>query len=218
MTGNLEYCTKDSIVFIFWGSVNTKLFIFPNHLVVLKWFLTLSWLVALLSSCTGIQVSQDYDKSFAFDTGNTFGWNEKLQYENDNLPGGDELLTKRFKEAVENVLTSQGFRQDTRPVFLVSYSYAITSKLQVTPVNSYFDYGISRYGYHRGVGINTGNSIRQYDQGKLVISIHSARTGQLLWKGTGTQAVSMHSTPDQITHSINDMVETVLAQFPPLPQ
>ncbi|NOR23653.1 MAG: DUF4136 domain-containing protein [Desulforhopalus sp.] len=193
-----------------------KLFIFPNHFVLLKVLLILLWLVALVSSCTSVQVSQDYDTSFAFEAGNTFGWNEKLQHENDNPPEGDELLAKRFKGAVEKVLTSQGFRQDTRPVLLVSYIYEITSKLQVNPFNSHFGYGFSRYGYYRGVGIDTASSIRQYDQGKLVISIHSARTGQLLWKGTGTREVFMHSRPDQITRSVNEMVEAVLAQFPPL--
>ena len=174
------------------------------------------WLVALVSSCTSVQISQDYDSSFAFDSGNTFGWNEKLQDENDNLPKGDELLARRFKGTVERVLASKGFRLDTYPAFLVSYTYEITSKLQVDPFNSHFGYGFSRYGYYRGVGIDTAGSIRQYDQGKLVISIHLARTGQLLWKGTGTREVFIHSRPDQITRSVNEMVEAVLAQFPPL--
>lgn len=196
--------------------MDTKLFISPDHLVLLRLFLILFGVVALVSSCTNVQVSQDYDTSFTFDTGNTFGWNEKLQHVNDNLPEGDELLTQRFKGAIERVLTSQGFRQDTRPDLLVSYTYEITGKLQVDPFNSHFGYGFSRYGYYRGVGIDTGSSIRQYDQGKLVISIHSARTGQLLWKGTGTREVFMHSEPDQITRSVNEMVEAVLAQFPPL--
>jgi len=172
--------------------------------------------VALVSSCASVQVSQDYDTNFAFDTDHTFGWNEKLQHQNDKLSEDDELLTKRFKGAVEQVLTSQGFRQDTSPSFLVSYSYQIKNKLQVNPFNSHFDYGFSRYRYYGGVGINTGSSIRQYYQGELVISIHSASTGQLLWKGTGTREVFQHSKPDQITRSVNEMVEAVLAQFPPL--
>ena len=116
--------------------MNTKLFIFPHHLVALKLFLTMSWLMFLISSCTSVQVSQDYDTGFAFDTGNTFGWDENLQHENDNHAQSDELLAKRFKEAIENNFINKGFRQNTRPVFLVSYIYTITSKLQVNPVNS----------------------------------------------------------------------------------
>ncbi len=60
---------------MFWGSVNTKVFILPNHFAVVKMFSILLWLVALVSSCASVQVSQDYDTNFAFDTDNTYGWN-----------------------------------------------------------------------------------------------------------------------------------------------
>ena len=173
-------------------------------------------LFALVSACTSVQVSQDYDTNFTFGTTNTFGWHAKLQHENSDLQKPDELLAKRFKKAIENVLTNQGFKLNQRPTFLVSYTFSITSKLQVAPGYSSFGYGFDRYGYSRGFGINTGNSILQYDQGKLVINIHSATTKQLLWKGTGTREMPTHSNPSQITQNVYEIVEAVLAQFPPL--
>lgn len=179
-------------------------------------FSSLLGLLALVSACTAVQVSQDYDTTFTFGTTNTFGWHAKLQHESSDLQKPDELLAKRFNEAIENVLTSQGFKLNERPTFLVSYTFSITSKLQVDPGYSSFGYGIGRYGYSRGFGMNTGNSIRQYDQGKLVINIHSATTDQLLWKGTGTREMSTHSNPTHITQNVYEMVEAVLAQFPPV--
>jgi hypothetical protein len=196
--------------------VNTKTPIFPGHTLLFRLFFILLGLLALVSACTSVQVSQDYDTNFTFGTANTFYCNAKRQHENSDLQKPDELLAKRFKEAIENVLASQGFKRDERPTFLVSYTFSITSKLQVDPGYSSFGYGFGRYGYYRGVGINTGNSIRQYDQGKLVINIHSATTNQLLWKGTGTREMFTHSNPDQLTRSVYEVVEAVLAQFPPL--
>jgi hypothetical protein len=196
--------------------MKTKLNIFPKLFVISRLFLIILGLVCLLSSCAKVQVSQDYDSNYAFGKVNTFGWNEKLQQQNGDLLQHDELLAKRFREAIEEVLAKRGFIQDARPAFLVSYTYGITSKLQVDPVDSYFGIGYGRFGRYGGVGINTGSSIRQYDQGKLVIYIHSAMTGQLLWKGTGTREIFIHATPDQITRSVNEMVEAVLEQFPPL--
>ena len=106
--------------------MDVKLFIFPKLTVLFRLFLILLSLGALVSSCTTVQVSQDYDTSFSFGTANTFGWNEKLQQENNNLSGNDELLLKRFRGAIENALVSQGFRQDTDPTFLVSYTYSVS--------------------------------------------------------------------------------------------
>jgi hypothetical protein len=198
--------------------MNVQLFIFPNLAAVCRFVLVLVLfgVVILVSSCTTVQVSQDYDPSFPFQAANTFGWNTKLQHENSELLKRDELLAKRFKTAIENVLAPQGFQLDEQPTFLVSYTFSITNKLQIDSAYSSFGYGFGSYGYHRGVGITAGNPIRQYDQGELVIYIHSATTNQLLWKGRGTRDILIHSDPDQITRSVHEIVEAVLAQFPPL--
>ncbi len=198
--------------------MKTKLNITPRLYAFLRLLPVLFGLAALLFGCAKVQVSQDYDPNFTFSKENTYGWNVKLQHEKGDLLQQDELLDKRFRESIKEVLAKRGFRLDVHPVFLISYSYTISQILQVDPFDPYFGlgYGYGRYGYYHGVGINAGSSISQYDQGKLVIYIYSAQTSQLLWKGTGTREVFDHSTPDEITRSVYEMVETVLAQFPPL--
>jgi hypothetical protein len=172
-------------------------------------------MVALLTACSTVQVSQDYVKNYNFATATTFNWNEKLQHENDDRYQHDELLSKRFRKAIEDTFAQKRFKQDLQPELLVSYSYQILNRLQVDDYNSHFGFGYGRYGRYSGVGLGTGNVIEQYDQGKLVINVHSAKTGELLWKGTGTQEVFTHSSPEQITGRVNEMVEAVLAQYPP---
>ncbi|MGB3212660.1 MAG: DUF4136 domain-containing protein [Desulforhopalus sp.] len=188
----------------------------PRRLVLLRSFPVILVLAVLLSSCASVQVSQDYKKDYSFTTEKTYGWNETLDAENGDLLDQDELLAKRFKEAVQDVLFRKGFRQVNQPEFLISYTYTVTSRLQVEPWDTNFGFGYGRYGRYGRAGIYSGNSIRQYDQGKFVFNIHSARTQELLWKGTGTREVFTHSTPDQITRNVNEIVEAVLAQFPPL--
>jgi len=195
--------------------MNNKVFIFPKLFVLLKPIFILLGMVALLTACATVQVSQDYVKNFNFATATTFNWNEKLQHENDDRYQHDELLSKRFRRAIEDTLAKKRFKQDMQPDLLVSYSYQISSKLQVDDYNSNFGFGYGRYGRYGGLGLGTGDVIQQYDQGKLVINIHSAKTGELLWKGTGTQEVFTHNNPDQITGRVNEMVEAVLAQYPP---
>jgi len=172
----------------------------------------------LLFACASVQVSQDYDPSYPFGSANTYGWNERLQAHPGALLAGDELLANRFKNAIENVLTRHGFIQNGYPAYLISYTYTVTNRIEVDPAyaNFGFGYGRFRHGYYHGVGFDTYNSVRQYDQGKLVINIHSATTGNQIWRGTGTREVFIHESPEEITRRVYEMVEAVLGQFPPV--
>lgn len=184
-------------------------------------FFILLALLPLFMACATVQVSQDLDRNYPFATATTFNWNEELQQQNDDRFHIDELLTTRFKRAIEEVFTRQGFRRSPQPDFLVSYIYEVSSRIQVDDLHTHFGYGYGgygRYGRYGTVGFDTGNIIQQYDQGKLVINIHSTKTGQLVWKGTGTREVFTHSSPEQITRRVNEMVSAILAQLPPLRQ
>ena len=173
---------------------------------------------ALFLGCAKVQVSQDYDQNFAFGKEKTYAWNTKLQQEKDHQFQHDELLENRFRKAIEEILAKRGFSLSISPTYLISYSYTVKTVLHVDPFDPYF--GLGYYGYRRfspyyGAGFDAGSSTRQYEQGKLVIETHSAKTGHLVWKGTGTMEVSSQSTPTEITNSVYEMVEAVLAQFPP---
>ena len=178
-------------------------------------FMIAAALVWLLSSCARVQVSQDYASDYPFGRGAGFNWNVSLQQENSGLLQQDELLASRFKRAVEAVLASRGYQMSDSPELLVSCVYTVSKMLESEPMGSGFGFGYGRYGRYGTIGINSGTNIRQYQEGMLVIHIHSAQTGQLIWKGIGTREVYTHSKPDDITIMAYEMVEAVLNQFPP---
>ncbi len=196
--------------------MNSKISIFPKFFIYLRLFIILLGMTGILTACASVDVSQDYVKDFRFASATTFNWNEKLQSENNTRYQIDELMAKRFRRAINEVLTKKGLRQTPQPELLITYTYTITNKLQVDDFNPNFGFGYGWYGRrYGGIGIDTGNVVQQYDQGKLEIYMHSAKTGELLWKGTGTREVFTHSSPDEITRRVNEMVEAILAQFPP---
>jgi len=168
-----------------------------------------------LTSCSKVQVSQDFDNTYNFTKAQTYNWNKELQETTTGLLQKDELLADRFFAAIDNTLTAQGFALSDNPGFLVSCNYTITSRLQADSVQPAIGLGYGRSGRYGGVGIQSGTSVRQYDRGMLTINIHNTENGKLIWKGNGTREVFTHNSPEQITKSVNEMVESTLMQFPP---
>lgn len=183
-----------------------------------KILLFLSITTLFLTSCSTVQVSQDFESTYNFTQFQSYNWNKEFQDTATGILQDDELLADRFFAAIDSTLSAQGFTISDNPDFLVSCTYKITSRLQADSVQPAFGFGYGRYGrYGRygGVGVQSGTSLRQYDLGLLTINIHDAKDGRLIWKGYGTREVFMHNNPEELTKSIYDLVQSTLAQFPP---
>lgn len=189
-----------------------KIFPLPKNIYYLLSFFTL---VLLFSGCSSVRVSQDYDTGFTFKTTGTYSWFEEKLNTAENLQNKNELLSRRFNNSIEQALADKGFTTSSSPDYLVSYQFSVSSRIESEP----FDPGVSvvygRYGRYGGVGVNTGNRIRQYDIGKLQIQIYDATSKQLVWQGTGTREIFQHSTPEEITKKVEEIVQSILEQFPP---
>jgi hypothetical protein len=180
-----------------------------------KLLLILFFIIFGLTSCSTVQVSEDFDSTYNFASATTYNWNKKLQTTTKDLLKGDELLENRFLKAIDRTLTAQGYTQSDSPDILVSCTYNITSRLRSEPIQPAIGVGYGRYGRYGGFGIQSGSTVRQYDRGELTISIHETSSGNLLWKGIGTQEVFTHNNPEQISQYVNEMVKAILSQFPP---
>lgn len=168
-----------------------------------------------LTSCSKVQVSQDFDNTYNFSKAQTYNWNKELQETTTGLLQEDELLADRFFTAIDTTLMGQGFSISDNPDFLVSCNYIITSRFQTDSVQPTIGFGYGRHSRYGGVGIQSGSSVRQYDRGMLTISIHDTKDSKLIWKGNGTREVFTHNSPEQRTKSVNEMVQSTLLQFPP---
>ncbi|MFT5698075.1 MAG: hypothetical protein ACI8ZB_000929 [Desulforhopalus sp.] len=180
-----------------------------------KILIFLSLFVLFLTSCSTVQVSQDYDNTYNFTTAKSYNWNTELQHPMEGILKDDELLADRFFSAIDTTLKAQGFSLSESPDFLVSWTYTVTSRLQADTIQPAIGVGYGRYGRYGGFGLQSGTSIRQYDRGQLTINIHDSSTRRLIWKGNGTREVFTHNSPEQLTKNVFDMVQSTLAQFPP---
>lgn len=171
--------------------------------------------ILLLSSCAKVQVSQDFDSAYNFGNSSSYNWNDELQNSAEDTLKDNELLAGRFASAIDANLQAQGFTVNDTPEIMVSYTYKVTSRLQSDTIQPTVGVGYGRHGRYGGFGMQSGTSVRQYDRGLLTISIHNPKDGRLIWKGTGTREVFTHNSPEDLTKSVTEMVQAVLAQFPP---
>ena len=163
----------------------------------------LAAIVFSVTSCATISVNQDYDPGYDFSKLKTFGF----------IPvpaeaGIDQLSANRLGDAIKSELITKGFTLSEKADFGIALHFGKQTK---TDVQSY------GYGYGGGwgrVGMG-GVDVMQYDEGTLIIDFIDMAKKELVWRGTGTGAMSDSPSVEQKTENVNNAVKQILAQFPP---
>lgn len=168
-----------------------------------------------LTGCSGVIVSQDYNTATDFSSFQTYGWLIKDKPDSPDIRVHNPLLQSRFSDAINFTLQQRGYRFSERPGFLVTYDYSIKSKIQSDNFGTGFSMGYGGRRNYGAFGFGANTVIHQYDVGILVIDIYNAQSDDMIWRGTGTEIVTRHSTPEALTASVNKFVQQILAQFPP---
>jgi len=182
-----------------------------------QWIL-LFVLMAGLTGCSGITVSQDYDLHRDFSGLETWAWRYDAQPKTGNPRIDNPLLDQRIRRAVAYHMNQKGYAVATTesPDFYVTYQYAITSKVK----SDNFSTGVGMGGYSGsgwgGVGINTGSRVRQYDEGYLYVDFTGKSSEELIWRGIGSRVVFGHTDPVEETMAVNDTIAKILEQYPPV--
>ena len=175
--------------------------------------LPLAFIALIISACSGIPVSQDFEQGFDFSSLRTFAWNanEDNQW---GIASSNELVDRRIIAAIENTLTARQFSQvdSEQADFLVLYNVVVDQRVRSNNVSGGVSIGRSTRGRHGSIGISTGSKVRTYDQGTLLIDVASDK---LVWRGASSQALPDLSDPQRLTDHINATVAAVMAQFPP---
>lgn len=177
-------------------------------------------LILLLTiGCSGIQLSQDYDPATDFGSLKHFAWASATQPATGDARIDNPFRDARIREAVDRLLQEKGFLQAgaAAPDFLVRYQYTLRRRIDSEGPGGGIGFGIGSYGSHGGIAIGTGNSVREYDEGTLVIDIEQAASASLLWRGSGTERFREYDDPQKTRQAIDALVKGILDQFPPQP-
>ena len=182
-----------------------------------------SALATLVSGCSTLEVSYDYDPKADFSGLSTYQWlDEPQKPTGDPRIDGNTILRDRIHLAVDSELRARGFTKvSADPDFLVAYHVSLDRRQSVQTLNSYYGYGPG-WGYGYGAAYRPGfwggapeTYVYEYEEGTLILDIVDPKNKELMWRGSATDEVSFKSTPEKDQTQLNKAVQELLEHFPP---
>ena len=153
-----------------------------------------SALALLAAGCASAKVTTDWDRGANFGAYNTYAWMETPQMQ---ALQRNSLFDKRLRSSVERQLDAKGFRKtDGDADLLLVYHAGMRDKLDVQQ-SGYFGRNVS---------------VRQYQQGTLVVDLVDAKRKELVWRGTASGEVDK---PDPSGEALDKTLSKMFESFPP---
>ncbi|MDH3521427.1 MAG: DUF4136 domain-containing protein [Myxococcales bacterium] len=167
--------------------------------------------VALLSGCSSVRVTSDFDPNANFSALQGYAWLAASQPPTGDPRLDNTLLDARIRNAIEAELGKRGHRKVAPAAadFLVAYYVAVESKVDVETI--YRSYG--RAGW--GGGGSADTVVREYEEGTLLVDLLQPQSGDLLWRGTAQTRLRDARTPEARDKYVKEVVGRLLAAYPP---
>jgi len=161
-----------------------------------KIFVLFFAITLVLSSCSSLRVTSDFDPNinFAkFKTYNLLPWSEDVS----TLV--NDFDRKRIVDAVKAQMEAKGYKySETSPDLSVSIYIILDEQEQTTAYSTYmggYGYygGFGYYGYGPGFGVGTTHTTyntETYTVGTLIIDVFNNETKKLAWQGIGVGTIN----------------------------
>ncbi len=151
----------------------------------------LSYVVALvmITGCSTLEVSVDYDESYDFSKIKTFAVDRSFQKQQNTL------FIDRAANALENELQLKNYQQTSNEsadlIFIFHLNVKEKSDVQAS-------YGLSGYrGYRYGGMMMSTTHTYEYQEGTLIVDALDPRTQKTVWRGIGVKELRDNKTPKE---------------------
>lgn len=155
----------------------------------------------------GTNVVIDYDRQATFAGRETYTW-VFLNEEDRALYGAPSQASQdRIVETMNSELTAMGYRKVTPPTdadLLVGFAVAREDKVDIQKVYTDIDLGV----------VQGQITVREFQEGTLIIFFGDPNTKEVIWQGSGTEAFQ-NPSQETINKRIDQIVKNVLKKFPP---
>jgi hypothetical protein len=163
----------------------------------------------MLTSCSTLETSEDYDRAVDFSKFKTYAWKE-------TEPISNQLLAQRIQSAIGSTLSSRGLQKAPEGAFPDLWVVPHTRLSKQTQVNTYstgWGYGWG-WGWGGGMG-STTSTVTEIPVGTLIIDLVDANKKQLVWRGTASRTLEPDASPEKKEKNITEAVQKMFASYPP---
>ncbi|MDX2320273.1 MAG: DUF4136 domain-containing protein [Moritella sp.] len=176
----------------------------------------------LLTACSSVKVSTDYDQDADFTALKHFNWlPQSAKIEKESVYLNNRIMDVRLTKAIDKQLVAQGFSFSTAPDFYVNYNITSEKKTDIRSYDNYSGYGPSwgwGVGYgHRGMSLSahTETRVDEYQQGSLIVDVIDPKSLELIWRGIGSKRLPESSDAAEMDKLVAEIVKNILVKFPP---
>ena len=162
-----------------------------------------------LSSCSSINVYNDYDKGVDFSQYKTYAFHkrgiDKVQI--------SELDKKRILNAIDLELNKKGMSKSENPDLLINIFTKEREQVDVSQFNMGWGYGWG-WGWNPFMMGGQQTTVTSSTEGTLYIDFIDAKKKEMIWQGEGTGFLTKNTHKKE--ERINAFVTKIVAQYPPV--
>jgi hypothetical protein len=169
--------------------------------------------VGFIVSCSKTyNVKSNYDRQVNFADLKTYDW--LTVPESATL---DKGAIQNIKNAVNTQLKAKGLAAaSSNPDFLIAEHVGKQSKVETTDWGyGYRPHRETMGGYGGGYSGASKPTLRQYEEGVLILDFIDPKTKEMIWRGSVKAEIKKGNTPEKSEKLINEAVRKILRNYPP---
>ncbi|NTU57746.1 MAG: DUF4136 domain-containing protein [Chlorobiaceae bacterium] len=188
--------------------------------------LLLSLFTLVLSGCSTLSVTSDYDSSVDFSAYHSYRWSEAPDStDRRNLLSSNPLIYRRVKRSVDRSLAARGYllKENGHADFAISARARVMERLRIDPLPPLYgrpELSRGRYGWYStpwwGSGYAYPPAASFYEEGTLLLDITDTASNELAWRGVVRGVVHEYLSIEKMQTDIDEAVKKLLDEFPPL--
>jgi len=170
--------------------------------------------VAVLTACSSLKVTYDYDGQADFTKYKTYTFTQEAL----KLPI-QQLNRDRLLKAIETELAAKGFTKlEDNPDALIDLHVRAEEKMDATATTTgpgmYGGGYYGRYGY--GGGFSTTHiDYNKYVEGTLFVDLVDNASQKIAWQGRATKTLDEDISAEKRESNINYAVKQIFSKYPP---
>ena len=169
-----------------------------------------------------MKVTTEHEPSVDFSVLKTYRWPPVSEKKQQSYSSDYKFLDTRIRQAVDKHLAAKGYTQQITetPDFVIRYRIRLETKISDDEHARWGEWahriGPADEARRPTYGSGSGGSVRQHEEGTLLLIINAGQTNRLIWRGSAQTRINSADSPKKQEEKINEAVQRMIAQFPPV--